>query len=73
MERISENKNYLIRETRFQDYTWFAKWEIDPEVTEFLSFDEDRTYEDEVNEAIAFKSNDTIMDLVVEDKKKGER
>ena len=72
MERISENKNYLIRETRFQDYTWFAKWEIDPEVTEFLSFDEDRTYEDVVNEAIAFKSNDTIMDLVVEDKKKGD-
>ncbi|MDO5491353.1 MAG: GNAT family protein [Bacillota bacterium] len=70
MERISENRNFLIRETRFRDYDWFARWETDPEVTEFLSFDEDRTYEDVVNEAIMFKGNDTIMDLVVEDKKK---
>ena len=69
MERITENQNILIREARFQDYESFAKWEVDPEVTKYLSFDDDRSYEDVVNEAICDKSDDTKMDLTIVDKK----
>ena len=69
MERITENNHFLIRDSKFQDYADFARWEIDPAVTEFLSFDEGRTYEDVVNEAIAWKGNDSVMDLAIEDKK----
>lgn len=72
MERITENKNLLIRQTRFQDYEYFAKWEIDPGVTQYLSFDDDRTYEDVVNEAIESKNDPTKMDLTIVDKKTGE-
>ncbi len=69
MERITENQNLLIRDVKFQDYEYFARWEIDPEVTRYLSFDEDRTYEDVVNEAIRDKIDDTKMDLTIVDKK----
>lgn len=72
MERITENQNLLIRQAKFQDYEYFAKWELDPEVTAFLSFDDDRTYEDVVNEAIRDKSDETKMDLTIEDKKSGQ-
>ena len=69
MERITENQHLLIRDVRFKDYEYFAEWEVDPEVTEFLSFDEDRSYEDVVNEAIRDKNDDTKMDLTIVDKK----
>ncbi len=65
MNRITENQDILIREVKFQDYEFFAKWEIDPEVTAFLSFDEDRSYEDVVNEAIRDKNDETKMDLTI--------
>ena len=71
MEKITENKNFLIRGSQFGDYEYFARWEVDPEVTEFLSFDEDRTYEDVVNEAIVWKPDGSVMDLAVEDKQTG--
>lgn len=71
MEKIAENKDFMIRESRFSDYEYFARWEVDPVVTEYLSYDEDRTYEDVVNEAISWKNNDTVMDLAIEDKKTG--
>ncbi len=69
MERITENQNLLIRESRFQDYEYFAEWEKDPEVTAFLSFDDDRSYEDVVNEAIRDRNDETKMDLTIVDKK----
>ena len=72
MERIAENKTYMIRGSRFSDYSAFARWEVDPEVTEFLSFDSDRTYEDVVEEAIAYRSDPAVMDLAIEDKKSRE-
>lgn len=70
MERITENQNLLIREVRFQDYEYFARWEVDPEVTKYLSFDDDRSYEDVVNEAIRDKTDETKMDLTIVDKKR---
>lgn len=71
MERITENHNLLIRDVRFGDYEYFAQWEVDPEVTRFLSFDEDRSYEDVVNEAIRDKNDPTKMDLAIENRKTG--
>ncbi|MBQ9016037.1 MAG: GNAT family N-acetyltransferase [Firmicutes bacterium] len=69
MDRITENQNILIREVKFRDYEYFAEWEKDPEVTAYLSFDEDRSYEDVVNEAIRDKNDDTKMDLTIVDKR----
>ena len=63
-----ETQNYLIRESQFSDYEYFAKWEVDPAVTEFLSYDEGRTYEDVVAEAYANKSDDTKIDYTIVDK-----
>ncbi|MDO4869778.1 MAG: GNAT family protein [Bacillota bacterium] len=63
-----ETKNYIIRESEFNDYEYFARWEVDPAVTEFLSFDEGRTYEDVVSEAYATKSDDTKIDYTIVDK-----
>lgn len=65
MERITENQLLLIRDVKFQDYESFARWEKDPDVTRYLSFDEDRTYEDVVNEAIRDKNDPTKMDLTI--------
>ena len=66
-----ETKNYLIRESAFDDYAYFAKWEVDPAVTEFLSYDEGRTYEDVVEEAYANKADDTKIDYTIVDKNTG--
>ena len=68
MERITEKKNLLIRDAQFRDYELFAEWEIDPEVTRFLSFDEDRSFEDVVNEAIRDRNDPTKMDLTIVDR-----
>lgn len=67
-----ETRNFLIRETEFGDYKYFAKWEVDPAVTRFLSFDENRTYEDVVTEALYNKIDETKMDLTVIDRESGE-
>ena len=72
MERITENQDLLIREVRFQDYECFARWETDPYVTRYLSFDDDRSYEDVVNEAIRDKNDETKMDLTIVEKKSGQ-
>jgi len=67
-----ETKNYLIRESVFDDYKYFSKWEIDPAVTRFLSYDEGRTYEDVVAEAYANKADETKVDYTIVDKAKNE-
>ncbi len=72
MERIAENQNLAIRESQFRDYEFYAKWEVDPNVTTYLSYDEDRTYEDVVYEGILSRQNDSVMDLAIEDKKSGD-
>ncbi|MBQ6496686.1 MAG: GNAT family N-acetyltransferase [Firmicutes bacterium] len=67
-----ETKNYLIRESQFDDYKYFAEWEVDPFVTQYLSYDEDRTYEDVVEEAYANRADDTKIDYTIVDKMTGE-
>lgn len=66
-----ETKNLIIRETIFEDCEYFAKWEVDPEVTQFLSYDEDRTYKDIVEEWIVDKMDATKLQFTVIDKSIG--
>ena len=47
-----ETQNFVIRETRFSDYEYFTKWECDENITKYMSFDENRSYEDVVTEAL---------------------
>ncbi|MEE0772123.1 MAG: GNAT family protein [Anaerovoracaceae bacterium] len=60
-----ETKNFIIRETEFNDYEYFAVWEKDSKVTRFLTFDEDRTYEDVVTEALYNKFSNERMDFTI--------
>ena len=60
-----ETKNLVIRETIFEDCQYFAKWETDPEITQFLSFDEDRTYKDVVQEWILDERDETKLQFTV--------
>ncbi len=50
-----ETQNFVIRETRFSDYEYFTKWECDENITKYMSFDENRSYEDVVTEALYSK------------------
>lgn len=60
-----ETQNFIIRETEFKDYEYFAVWEKDPIVTKFLSFDEERTYEDVVTEGLYNKFSAERMDFTI--------
>lgn len=60
-----ETKNFVIRETEFGDYEYFARWETDPEVVRYMSFDEDRTYEDVVREGLNNAQDETKLDFTI--------
>lgn len=60
-----ETKNLLIRETEFEDCSLFAEWECDPQVTKFLSFDENRDYKQIVEEWFLNKQDRTKMQFTV--------
>ncbi|MBQ4595786.1 MAG: GNAT family N-acetyltransferase, partial [Firmicutes bacterium] len=62
----------IIRETEFRDYEYFAGWEKDPVVTKYLSFDEERTYEDVVTEGLYNKFNKERIDLTIVARQSGE-
>ena len=57
-----ETQNFVIRETRFSDYEYFTKWECDENITKYMSFDENRSYEDVVTEALYSKKDPTKLD-----------
>lgn len=63
-----ETQNFVIRRALFDDYEYFARWESDPEVVKFLSFDEGRTYEDVVTEALENKMDPSKMDFTIVDR-----
>ena len=44
-----ESKNLIVRETVFDDCKYFAEWETWPQVTEFFTMDEERSYEQVVD------------------------
>lgn len=60
-----ETKNLVIRETIFEDCEYFAKWETDPEVTQFLSYEEERSYEDVVEEWVLSKQDPAKLQFTV--------
>lgn len=66
-----ETKNYLLRESQFDDYKYFAEWEVDPAVTQYLSYDDGRTYEDVVEEAYANRADASKADYTIVDKMTG--
>lgn len=60
-----ETKNLVIRETVFEDCEYFAKWEVDPEVTRFLSYDEERSYRDIVEEWVIDKMDSSKLQFTI--------
>ena len=65
---MMETRNLSIRESIFEDCEYFAKWESDPVITEFLSCEEERSYKDVVGEWVLDSQNDTILQMTVVDK-----
>ena len=60
-----ETKNFVIRDTEFGDYEYFSRWEADPDVVRYLSFDEDRTYEDVVREGLKNLQDPDKLDFTI--------
>ena len=60
-----ETQRFIIRDTEFDDYEYFVKWENDPDITEYLSYDENRSYEDVVTEAIYNKFRKGKLDYTI--------
>lgn len=60
-----ETQNLIIRETKFSDYQYFTEWEKDDEIIKYMSYDEDRSYEDVVTEALYNKMDATKLDFTV--------
>ncbi len=60
-----ETKNLVIRETVFEDCEYFARWESDPALTQFLSYDEERTYQDVVEEWVLDKMDQTKLQFTI--------
>ena len=60
-----ETKNLVIRETIFEDCEYFAKWETDPEIAQYLSYDEERSYKDVVEEWVIDKMDPTKLQFTI--------
>ena len=60
-----ESKNLIVRETVFDDCRYFAEWEVMPEVTEFLTIDEDRDYEQIVKEFVRYSMDPTKLQFTI--------
>lgn len=60
-----ESKNLLIRDTCFSDYKYFAEWEVQKDVTDFLSIGDNRTYEDIVRESVHRETDPTKLEFTI--------
>ena len=67
-----ETENLTIRDVCFSDYEYFARWEVDPDMTRYFSLDSDRTYEDVVTEGFRFRADESVSDLTITRKADGE-
>ncbi|MDO5096391.1 MAG: GNAT family protein [Peptostreptococcaceae bacterium] len=54
-----------LRKAKFDDCTYFHKWESDDNVIQFLSIPKGKTYEEVVREFIKREQDDTMMDFAV--------
>ena len=61
-----ESKNLIIRESVFEDCELFYKWENDPAVDEFFTFDNtERTFENIVTEFVRFRLDPTKAQFTI--------
>lgn len=60
-----ESRNLIVRETVFDDCQYFADWETRPEVTEFFTMNEERTYEDLVTEYVRYNMDPTKAQFTI--------
>ena len=61
-----ESKNIIIRESVFEDCELFYKWENDPAVDEFFTFDNtERTFENIVTEFVRFRLDPTKAQFTI--------
>lgn len=60
-----ESRNIIVRETVFDDCKYFAEWENRPEVTEFFTMDEGRTYEQIVTEYVRYGLDPSKMQFTI--------
>lgn len=60
-----ESRNLIIRETVFDDCRYFAEWEQLPEVTEFFTMDEGRSYEQIVTEFVRYNLDPAKMQFTI--------
>ncbi len=65
---MMETRKLSIRESVFEDCEYFAKWEADPVITEFLSCEEERSYKDVVGEWVLDSQDKTKLQFTVVDK-----
>lgn len=66
-----ESKNLIIRETVFDDCRYFAEWETLPEVTEFFTIDEGRSYEEIVTEYVTYSLDQAKLQFTITEKPEG--
>ncbi|MCL1808468.1 MAG: GNAT family N-acetyltransferase [Clostridiales bacterium] len=67
-----ESRNILLRNTRFDDFIHFAEWEKQKQVTDFLSIEEGRSYEEIVRESILRESDPSKLQFTIVLKEEGE-
>ena len=60
-----ETNRLIIRESTFADCSFFAEWEVRPEVNEFFTIDDDRDYEQIVTEFIERKNDPTQLQFTI--------
>lgn len=60
-----ESRNLIVRETVFDDCKYFAEWETRPEVTEFFTMNEERSYEDLVTEYVRYNMDPTKAQFTI--------
>lgn len=65
---MMETRNLSIRESVFEDCEYFAKWESDPVITEYLSCEEERSYKDVVGEWVIDSRDKSKLQLTIIDK-----
>jgi len=60
-----ESKNTSVRKTCFDDYKYFAVWETQKRITDFLSIGEGRSYEEIVREAVLREQDPSKLDFTI--------
>lgn len=66
-----ESKNLIIKKTCFGDYEYFAVWETQKFITEFLSINENKSYEETVRESIIWEQDPTKLQYTIYEKELG--